>query len=208
IAAAQLALLIDIDRCIGCHACSIVCQQEHGDPRPVQRLKVPTVGSGHHDIPAGVYPNVWMYFQPRMCQHCVNPPCIESCPFDAVEKRGNGIVVIVDDNCTGCELCLPACPYGVIAMDTETRIVSICDLCSSRLEVGLQPACADACPAGAIFFGDTENVESDINIQKQKLSKSSFALSGGGRHDDRPSVRYQSHRPPHEEDRTIVKVDW
>lgn len=200
----QLSLLIDFDRCIGCHACTVVCQEEHGDPMGVKRLQVPTIGTGHHDIPAGVYPNVWMYFQPRMCQHCENPPCIESCPFDAIEKRADGVVEIIDESCTGCEICLPACPYDVIAMNDEERVVAICNMCSSRLEVGLRPACVDACPGDAIFFGDLYDPDSDINRQQQKLPKQGYMLSGGGQSNDRPSVRYQSQKPKRQEDDTIL----
>jgi Fe-S-cluster-containing dehydrogenase component len=203
----QLALMIDIDRCIGCHACTVVCQEEHNDPREVKRLRVPTVGSGHHDIPAGVYPNVWMYFEPRMCQHCVNPPCIASCPFDAIEKGEDGVVRIIDANCTGCMACVPACPYGVIEIKEEERLVAMCDMCSSRLAVGLRPACVGACPGDAIFFGDIYDEDSDINVQRRQVPKHSFELAGGGHSADRPSTFYQSRKPKRPEDPTIVEVD-
>lgn len=200
----QLGLMIDLDRCIGCHACTVVCQDEHNDPREVKRLKVPTIGSGHHDIPAGVYPNVWMYFQPRMCQHCTDAPCIASCPYDAIEKLENGIVSIIDANCTGCMLCVPACPYGVIAINETERLVAICDLCSDRLAVNLQPACVGACPGEAIFFGDILDDDSEINRQRRAVPKQSFALAGGGGSNDIPSTFYQSRKPKREEDETIV----
>ncbi|MBT4159756.1 MAG: 4Fe-4S dicluster domain-containing protein [Gammaproteobacteria bacterium] len=203
----QLALLIDLDRCIGCHACTVVCQEEHGDSREVQRLKVPTIGSGHHDIPAGVYPDVWMYFQPRMCQHCSNPPCMEACRYDAIKKREDGVVEIIESKCTGCNLCPPACPYDVIAINYEEALVAMCDMCSSRLKVDLQPACADACPGDAIFFGDINAQDSDINAQKQRLPKQAYVLSGGGQENDQPSGRYQSQKPQHKEDSSIQPVD-
>ncbi len=207
----QLGLLIDLDRCIGCHACTLVCQEEHGDPQGVQRMKVPTIGSGHHDIPAGVYPDVWMYFQPRMCQHCINPPCIESCPFNAIEKRDDGVVTIIEEDCTGCNLCPPACPYDVIAINSDDMLVAVCDMCSTRLDEGLHPACEDACPGDAIFFGDINNGDSVINQQKLKLPKQAYVLSGvssgDGDKNDRPTSRYQSQKAQHQADTSILAVD-
>lgn len=203
----QLALLIDTDRCIGCHACTIACEEEHRDPSEVRRLRVATVGSGHHDIPGGTYPNVWMYFQPRMCQHCENPPCITSCPYDAIEKRDDGIVVILSEDCTGCELCLPACPYDVMVMNLEARVVAICDLCTRRTDVGLAPFCIECCPADALFFGDVNSRDSDINMHKLAIPKTTYLLSGGGEEQDRPAVQYVSRRPKKPEDGTILAAD-
>jgi Fe-S-cluster-containing dehydrogenase component len=147
-----------------------------------------------------------MYFQPRMCQHCVDPPCIESCPFDAIEKRADGVVAILDRNCTGCEFCLPACPYDVISMNDDQRVVAICDMCSERLGLGLRPACAEACPGDAIVWGDVHAEDSDFNVQRRRLNKPLLQLEGGRRGTDRPSGRYQSRRPPRAADRTISEV--
>lgn len=200
----QLALMMDVDRCIGCHACTVACQNEHHDPREVKRIRVPTVGSGHHDIPAGTYPNVWMYFQPRMCQHCTDAPCILSCPFDAIHKGPDGVVRIVDADCTGCWACVPACPYDVISVNDDERVVAICDLCSDRLAAGLRPACVGACPGDALFFGDVLDVDSDLNVQRRRVPKHDYVLAGGGGLGDRPSALYQSRKPLRAEDHTLA----
>lgn len=200
----QLALLIDLDRCIGCHACTIACEVEHSDPPGVRRIKVATVGGQHQETPAGVWPNVWMYFQPRMCQHCDNPPCMAACPYDAIEKREDGIVLVVPDNCPGCELCLPACPYDVMVMKPGEQIVAMCDLCYHRLDVGLNPFCADACPGYAIFYGDINDPGSEVNKHKRSIRKNRFLLSGGEKNSHRPSVEYVSLKQKREKDATII----
>jgi Fe-S-cluster-containing dehydrogenase component len=95
----------------------------------------------------------------------------------------------------------------VIEIKAEERLVAICDLCSSRLAVGLQPACVGACPGEAIFFGDLLDMDSDINVQRRHVPKQSFNLTGGGHSHDRPSTLYQSRKPKHAEDPTIVAVE-
>ena len=132
---------------------------------------------------------------------------MEACRYDAIKKREDGVVEIIESKCTGCNLCPPACPYDVIAINYEEALVAMCDMCSSRLKVDLQPACADACPGDAIFFGDINAQDSDINAQKQRLPKQAYVLSGGGQENDQPSGRYQSQKPQHKEDSSIQPVD-
>lgn len=106
-------MVIDLDRCVGCHACTVSCIAENRLPpgvvyRPVTEQQV------------GVYPNVRRRFFPRPCMHCDNPPCVPVCPVKPVKathKRADGIVAVDYDLCIGCEKCAHACPYGARTLD-------------------------------------------------------------------------------------------
>ncbi|MBI4300278.1 MAG: 4Fe-4S dicluster domain-containing protein [Chloroflexi bacterium] len=191
--AKQLALLIDLDRCIGCHTCTIACKVEHADPPGIKRIPVVTMGTGRHDSPSGVYPNVWMYYLPRMCQHCQDPPCAKACSYGAIIRREDGIVRVDEDNCPGCELCVEACPYGVISMDTDRNVAVMCDLCADRIDAGLAPFCVECCPALAIFYGDMNDEDSEMNVHKRTVGKPAYGLVGGNG-SNRPVAQYLQSR--------------
>lgn len=95
----------------------------------------------------------------RQCRHCAAAPCALVCPTGAIEKTEVGIVQLSDELCTGCRLCIDACPFGGIFAPIEEKTVIKCDLCRERLAEGKEPACVEACPTGAIRFEEPENVE-------------------------------------------------
>lgn len=98
-------MLIDLKKCIGCHACAVACKEAHGTP--------PKVTRAHVEIEyVGNYPDVRMTAYPMLCMHCENAPCVEVCPTGASFKREDGIVAINKDECIGCKSCMSACPYG------------------------------------------------------------------------------------------------
>ena len=98
-------MLIDLKKCIGCHACAVACKEAHGTP--------PKVTRAHVEIEyVGEYPDVRMTAYPMLCMHCENAPCVEVCPTGASFKREDGIVAINKDECIGCKSCMSACPYG------------------------------------------------------------------------------------------------
>lgn len=103
-------MVIDLRKCVGCHACTIACVAENKLPpgvvyRPVLEEEI------------GTYPNVTRRFTPRPCMQCDNPPCVPVCPVDATWKRVDGIVVIDYEQCIGCRYCITACPYGARTFD-------------------------------------------------------------------------------------------
>jgi Fe-S-cluster-containing dehydrogenase component len=91
------------------------------------------------------------FFVPITCIHCDEVYCMKSCPFEALVLDGSsGIIKVIDEKCTGCMLCVKACPYGGIHFIEEKKTVIKCDLC------GGNPACADYCPTQAITFAPLE----------------------------------------------------
>jgi len=101
----QYGMLIDLRRCIGCHACSVACKAESDVPLGVARSWVEYTEKGQ-------YPNVSRSFLPRLCNQCSEPDCVRVCPTGATYKRPqDGIVVIDQGVCIGCLYCAQACPY-------------------------------------------------------------------------------------------------
>ncbi len=103
-------MVIDLRKCVGCHACTISCIAENKLPpgvvyRPVIEEEI------------GKYPNVARRFLPRPCLQCENPPCVPVCPVNATWKRPDGIVVVDYKACIGCKYCISACPYGARTSD-------------------------------------------------------------------------------------------
>jgi tetrathionate reductase subunit B len=143
-------MLIDLNSCGGCHACSVSCKAEHRAPQEFYRHRVQYVESG-------LFPNVSRSFIPTLCQHCTDAPCIGSCAVGAIRRTEEGIVVIDDSTCVGSGTCVNACPYGAIYLDPETYLAVKCDFCQDRLEVGESPACVTTCPTDAIQFGDEDD---------------------------------------------------
>jgi tetrathionate reductase subunit B len=113
----------------------------------------------------GTFPNVKQQFVPYNCMHCDEPPCVEVCPSEATYKRPeDGIVVIDQQACIGCGLCLPACPYHARFINPETGKADKCNACLQRVEQGEAPACVATCIGGARLFGDLNDPNSDVSI--------------------------------------------
>jgi formate dehydrogenase iron-sulfur subunit len=145
----QRALLIDITRCIGCHACAAACQELHQFP-----------GDGTDaELSATAYTVVLDKGNDRyvrkMCMHCVDPTCASVCPVAAFSKTAQGAVAYDSNRCLGCRYCMVACPFEVPKYEYEKALPTVkkCTFCAARQEKGLLPACASVCPSGALKFG-------------------------------------------------------
>jgi formate dehydrogenase iron-sulfur subunit len=92
-------------------------------------------------------------FMSDVCKHCTNAGCLDACPTGALIRTEFNTVVLQPDVCNGCGYCVPACPFGVVDRDKIDGRAAKCTLCYDRLEDGLEPACAKACPTDSIQFG-------------------------------------------------------
>ncbi|MBR2836286.1 MAG: 4Fe-4S dicluster domain-containing protein [Coriobacteriales bacterium] len=150
-------LVVDLDKCIGCHACEVACKTEHDIALGVKWNFVPQVG------PMGTFPNLSQYWLPLQCQQCENAPCIEVCPTGASYRSEDGVVLIDQETCIGCQLCMDACPYKVRSYDDTLNVVQKCTLCKELTDQGEKPACVAVCCGNARFFGDLDDPESDVS---------------------------------------------
>ena len=146
------ALLIDITKCIGCHSCEVACKTQHnlpGDPELQLSETALTTVQEHEGK------NVR-----RLCMHCEEPACASACLVGALKKTSYGPVVYDKDKCIGCRYCMIACPNSVPKYEWSklAPYVKKCDMCSERVAQGQQTACAEACPTGATFFGDRDQL--------------------------------------------------
>jgi Fe-S-cluster-containing dehydrogenase component/formate-dependent nitrite reductase membrane component NrfD len=161
----RYGFVIDQDRCIGCHACTVACKDEHKVPVGVFRTWVKYIEKGS-------FPDTSRHFGVMRCNHCEQAPCIEICPTSALFKRDNGIVDFDNSRCIGCKSCMQACPYDALYIDPETSTAAKCNFCAHRVEVNLEPACVVVCPTQAIMTGDLDDPQSHVSrvIATQKVA--------------------------------------
>ena len=148
----QHGFYFNADNCIACHACEAACSEKNDLPAHIAFRSVGYVEGGSY--PAYKRLNISM-----ACNHCDDPVCLKGCPTRAYTKFAEFGAVLQDpDICFGCGYCTWVCPYNAPQLDAEAGHVQKCNMCVDRLEVGLKPACASACLAGALDFGITETV--------------------------------------------------
>jgi len=189
-------LLVDAGKCVdGCTACVTACQDENGwkgngdaerDAQWIRKVTLKDKATGHESS------------IPVMCQHCEHPPCVDVCPTGASFKRADGIVLVDKHICIGCRYCMMACPFKARSFVHEPvtnqkrhaprgiGTVESCTLCVHRVDAGGRPACVEACPEGAMIFGDLNDPESEI--AKRLAEYPSVALRPDL--DLNPGVRY------------------
>jgi Fe-S-cluster-containing dehydrogenase component len=177
--ATKLGLVIDLDTCVGCHACAVNCKEwntgGHHAPLPDHQP--------YGAEPDGVWFNRIHSYEaqasgcggrtvnfPRSCLHCEQPQCVTVCPTGASYKRAeDGIVLINTDICIGCKLCSWACPYGAREFDEDAGVMKKCTLCIDRIyntalpEAEREPACVATCPSRARHFGDLGDPDSAVS---------------------------------------------
>lgn len=107
---------------------------------------------------------------PMLCMHCEKAPCIEACPTVAIYKTADGLVLIREEYCIGCKVCVLACPFGVLKVNRAKGVTFKCDLCSERLKGGLNPACVEACSSrtGAIKYTYLEDSMKEVRRERAR----------------------------------------
>lgn len=146
----QHGFYFNADNCISCHACESACSEKNNlSPH----LAFRSVGY----VEGGSYPDYHRLNISMACNHCDDPVCLKGCPTRAYTKFAEYGAVLQDpDICFGCGYCTWVCPYNAPQLDPVKGEVEKCNMCVDRLEVGLKPACASACLAGALDFGVIE----------------------------------------------------
>lgn len=171
----KLGLVIDLDICVGCHACVTSCKEWNTGGYSAPLSDHDPYGAD----PSGAFLNRVHSYEvaggktvhfPRSCLHCETPDCVTVCPTGASYKREeDGIVLVNPDTCIGCKLCSWACPYGAREYDHDDGVMKKCTLCVDRIynetipEEDRVPSCVRACPTGARAFGDLGDPESDVS---------------------------------------------
>jgi len=246
------AMVIDLNKCIGCHTCTVACKRlwtsdegqestwfnhvetvpgrgwprdfkqstppggvyaEAGTPgripmiedtggrwdfnlqdlqpgyydpqKPLQprteQGKAPTWGPNwEEDEGAGVFPNSFFFYLPRLCNHCEDPACKKACPREAIKKRDDGIVLIEEDSCRGYRYCVEACPYKKIYFNPVMGISQKCVFCFPRVESGEAPGCVAQCAGRARHFGMLDDPESPTHrlVKVHKVALPLYAEKG------------------------------
>jgi Fe-S-cluster-containing dehydrogenase component len=176
----RLALVIDLNKCVGCHACATNCKSWNtgGSFGPLTDHE--PYGKKPHGVwfnrvqtyEVGTYPNTEILYLPKSCMHCKDAPCVKSCPTSATYKREeDGIVLVNYDECIGCKYCSWTCPYGCREFDEYDGVMKKCTLCVDRIynenlpEEERKPACVLACPTRARTFGNINDPQSEAAIK-------------------------------------------
>jgi formate dehydrogenase iron-sulfur subunit len=174
----------DTTVCIGCKACEVACKEWN---------QLPSTGGGRHEMSGDSYDNTrrldgehwrhvkfveqfsedrsegrWLMMS-DVCKHCVRAPCLEVCPTGAIIRTEFDTVVIQSDVCNGCRLCIAACPFGVIDINPASDTAQKCTLCYDRLQAGMEPACAQACPTDSIRFGPIRELKQQAVARVEQL---------------------------------------
>lgn len=157
--------VVDLDRCFGCHACEVACKQEHDLPagRPIQVVELG---------PRRVNGKVYRDFVPTLCCQCNEAYCMEACTSGALARMAEGIVKFDKEKCTHCELCVIACPYGLMGFNSDSSMPAKCDFCSSLVEKGLDPSCVSHCPANALYLRSENELKDFLSLKhRQHIGK-------------------------------------
>lgn len=163
------SFVIDLSICNGCYCCQIACKDEHAgnDWTPYAKPQ-PDTGQfwiGITEAVRGTVPKVIVSYLPKMCMHCEDAPCMNECRVEgAIYKRDDGLVIIDPEKCTGCKLCMDACPFRAIYFNDTLNIAQKCTGCAHLLDDGWnEPRCVDACPTGALKFGEASSLKDLID---------------------------------------------
>jgi tetrathionate reductase subunit B len=176
---------VNIEKCIGCGKCAEACKLENNVPKEpfyfrtwVEQYTVKNDGEVKIESPNGGIGGLNQsvpdedifksFFVPKLCNHCTDAPCVQSCPVGATFASPEGVVLVDSTYCIGCSYCMQACAYGARFMNPVTKVADKCTFCYHRTSVGLQPACVEVCPTDARIFGNLRDKKGDLVKYLQK----------------------------------------
>ncbi|MEA2298245.1 MAG: formate dehydrogenase iron-sulfur subunit [Solirubrobacteraceae bacterium] len=177
----RVGFFTDTSICIGCKACEVACKEWNQVPddgllqtgfsldntgglsadswRHVAFIEQgKPLGIPAPDADAGPDGEMRWLMASDVCKHCTHAACLDVCPTGSLFRTEFGTVVVQEDICNGCGYCVPACPFGVIDRREDDGRAFKCTLCYDRIGVGMEPACAKACPTDSIQFGELEDL--------------------------------------------------
>jgi formate dehydrogenase iron-sulfur subunit len=175
----------DTSVCIGCKACEVACKEWNQLPE-----KEPAFLGQSLDNTGELNGSTWRHVKfidnvpdetmgvgngraflimSDVCKHCQHASCMDVCPTGAIIRTEFDTVFIQEDVCNGCRNCIAACPYDVIAIDEDEKVAQKCTLCYDRLQGGLEPACAKACPTDSIQFGPLDELRVTARKREAQL---------------------------------------
>jgi formate dehydrogenase iron-sulfur subunit len=189
----EYGFFTDTSVCIGCKACEVACKEWNQLPEVedeigflgksldntgelngttwrhvefIDNVEDATVSEGNGKA---------FLLMSDVCKHCKHASCMDVCPTGAILRTEFDTVFIQEDVCNGCRNCIAACPYDVIDIDEDKNVAQKCTLCYDRLQGGMEPACAKACPTESIQFGERGELvkrakkrEADLHAQGLK----------------------------------------
>ncbi|MHC1604739.1 MAG: 4Fe-4S dicluster domain-containing protein [Candidatus Methanofastidiosia archaeon] len=138
-------IVIDVEKCTGCRLCELACSLEHEKNCNPARSRIHALIWAEEGVSV-----------PVVCCQCDDAPCVQVCKFEALKRDAStGAVIVVEDNCIGCKMCMMACPYGCIGYNKDKHVVFKCELCEG------DPECVKFCPTDAIRFIKMEKTSVD-----------------------------------------------
>ena len=202
--ARPVGFFTDTSICIGCKACEVACKEwnqlEGNAPEFtsdsydntgqldsqnwrhvafIESLPGPNDANGNGGKGAAIVTTpiaggqAWLMMS-DVCKHCQQASCLEVCPTNAIVRTEFDTVLIQQDVCNGCRDCISACPYGVIGFNEKTGTAQKCTMCYDRLQNGMQPACAKACPTESIKFGYLDDLQKAADDRLAALQKGGY----------------------------------
>ncbi len=154
-------ILVDVTKCTGCEKCVHACIKANGlNPGKADYDRAVSKDGLSDNRFLSIVELKENRFARKSCMHCIEPSCVSACLVGGLTKTKEGAVVYDADKCIGCRYCMLSCPYGIPRYEWSKPVPFIkkCTMCYERLQKGSQPACVQACPYGAITFGNRNDL--------------------------------------------------